>query len=739
LETAVQNSARLAAAPENFPGLPKNLLRDPAVRYGLKFGFAGVLAVYISLVIRLDNPGWALFTVFVLMVAQYVGAISEKSIFRLIGTLVGGILGYLLTGSLEQEPILFLGLIGLVVGGCTALFGQSRYPYAFLLCGMTTMVVASNGMGDPAASWTFMVSRIEEIFVGIVVTLVVQSVLWPRYARVEFLESVRGLFGDLRGCFLDAPGIRNDRQASGEVRAEDFPARITGLRTLLEFGARESLYFRRKLIYYYELTGCLGKIAYAIGTLRAKIPADSLYRQHAGAEVDAVYAEIAGALADLEDPASSEASRARARQAMDRAFGTLEGAFLDMRARDQVRAIPAAQAMVLGLHVLGLDEIRTQIVRAHEVLNAAVDGAIEKSPPSAAAPWPPPFWIKTGVKSGLALVAALILDNWLHPPGGPMFVLGSWAFTAMNAASPGGQGDRRAFHLIPLNVVALAALSMGILVARPMLSSYAVMNVIIFCWLFVWGYQSFATRGMTIPMQIGMLVAVGILGLNGQEPVSVQSVANLFFGLVLGLVVSAIFQRLLWPSLPQWETRDRFIAMIGICRRLLAREPTPPWIQTRLSLIPGEVDVRLGHLTAPICPEGEQEKLRDLMKTLARLGGNFSVTLDRFPVPQAADGRAAIARIEALLADGLAALQSGFSNGADVRVDEAGIRLAVQNLSDWLARTRMEMVEAGSPPLTNARLAGFAKRYALMADDLVAAGRQFSGLSLPLYMGDFSL
>ena len=67
------------------------LLGDPAFRYGLKFGIAGVVAVFISLWARLDKPGWALFTVFVLMTAQYVGAIAEKSIFRLIGTVVGEI------------------------------------------------------------------------------------------------------------------------------------------------------------------------------------------------------------------------------------------------------------------------------------------------------------------------------------------------------------------------------------------------------------------------------------------------------------------------------------------------------------------------------------------------------------------------------------------------------------------------------------------------------------------------
>ena len=322
-----------------------------------------------------------------------------------------------------------------------------------------------------------------------------------------------------------------------------------------------------------------------------------------------------------------------------------------------------------------------------------------------------------------------------------MFVLGTWVFTALNAASPGGQGDRRAFHLIPLNVAALAALSLVLLAARPMLSSYAVMNTIIFCWLFVWGYQSFATRGMTIPMQLGMLVLVGILGLNGQEPVSFQAVANLFFGLVLALVVSAIFQRLLWPSLPQWEIRDRFVAMLGICRRLLSREPTPLWIKTRLALIPGEVDARLGHLTPPICPEGEAEKLRDLMKTLARIGGNLSVSLDKIqiPGPQAVAGRELLARVEALLNASLESLRNGFLDGPDARLDETGIRQAVRNLRDWAAQTRMEMIAADSPPLTNARLVGFVESYSLMADDLIAAGHQFSGLRLPLYMGDFSL
>ncbi len=74
-----------------------SLFRDGAFRYGIKFGVAGVLAVAMALVIQLPMPTWALFTVFVLMIAQYVGAIAEKSIFRVIGTVIGALLGYVLT------------------------------------------------------------------------------------------------------------------------------------------------------------------------------------------------------------------------------------------------------------------------------------------------------------------------------------------------------------------------------------------------------------------------------------------------------------------------------------------------------------------------------------------------------------------------------------------------------------------------------------------------------------------
>lgn len=730
-----------AARPDAL-GLLASALRDPAVRYGLKFGIAGTAAVYLALVIRLDMPGWALLTVFVLMSAQYVGAIAEKSLYRLIGTFVGGFTGYLLIGSLEQDPVVFIPLIGLVVAASTAMFGQSRYPYAFFLCGMTTLVVASNGMGDPENAWTFMMSRIEEVFLGIMVTLVVQSVIWPRYARVEFSDGLHAAFGDLRDCFLEA--LRGEGATlPGAGRAQDFPVRITGLRTLLEFGSRESQYFRVRLDLYYGLTCCLGKIAHAIGTLRDQLPEGSLYRRHAGQEIEAVHAALARALEDLEGKDSSLASRQEASDALKSSFQMLEAAFLDMRTRRLALEIPTSQAMAMGLHVLALDEMHDQILEAQSLLNslAARSQGTEKSPKSFAPPLPPRFWIQAGIKSGLAMVVALGIDNWLNPPGGSMFVLAAWVFTALNAASPGGQGDRRAFHLIPPAVAGLAAICILLSATSPLLSSYAVMNTLIFSYLFVWGFLSYRVRGMTVPMQASMLILVGILGLNGQRPVDFQAISGIFFGLVLGLVLSSLFQRLLWPSLPQWEIRDRLLETLEICRKFLAREPLPLWTRTRLALIPSEVMARLPHLSPPICPDGEVPALAALMRILVRIGGNLALTLDRIQIPpqEAAAGKSLLAALEGRLAEGLAALQRGLGGSGSDAMDEAPLRQDVQALRDWVAETRVQMIARGCSPLESAHIAGFCERYSLLAEGLLEAHQTYSQLRLPLYMGDYSL
>lgn len=102
----------------------QGLLRDLRVRYGIKLGLAGVLALYWTQVLRLEHPSWAILTAIVLMGAQYVGSITIKAIMRLLGTIGGAFLGIWLVGDYVSTPAIFLTLFFMIVAIAGYKFGQ---------------------------------------------------------------------------------------------------------------------------------------------------------------------------------------------------------------------------------------------------------------------------------------------------------------------------------------------------------------------------------------------------------------------------------------------------------------------------------------------------------------------------------------------------------------------------------------------------------------------------------------
>jgi len=66
---------------------------DLRIRYGIKLGLAGLLALYCALLLRLEHPSWAVLTALVMMGSHYVGAITVKAIMRVLGT-IGGVLEF---------------------------------------------------------------------------------------------------------------------------------------------------------------------------------------------------------------------------------------------------------------------------------------------------------------------------------------------------------------------------------------------------------------------------------------------------------------------------------------------------------------------------------------------------------------------------------------------------------------------------------------------------------------------
>src|SRR4029077_14352049 len=89
----------------------QDLFADLRVRYGIKMGLAGLLALLCTQALRLPHDNWAILTVLVLMSAQFVGSITVKAIMRVIGTTVGALVGIWLVGYYTSTPAIFLPVL----------------------------------------------------------------------------------------------------------------------------------------------------------------------------------------------------------------------------------------------------------------------------------------------------------------------------------------------------------------------------------------------------------------------------------------------------------------------------------------------------------------------------------------------------------------------------------------------------------------------------------------------------
>jgi uncharacterized membrane protein YccC len=719
-----------------------------AVRHGIKFGLAGVLSLFVALSLRLPEPTWALMTVFVVMFAQFVGAVAEKAVMRVIGTATGGVIGYLLTARFEQQPVLYLLLVGSVVGFGTAMFGYTKYPYAFLLCALTTMVVASNGMSDPGFSWRPALARIEEVSVGVISAVLVSSLVWPRYARKGFLEKMRIALGELSKGLTIRSALLFKQSAEGiEANDGSFATAIAGLQNLLHFGAMESQYFRARLPTFTEIISCLNQISAAVEALVQTLPEEAVFRQHLRAELEAAHTATADCLSVFADPDADPSRRASALAEVNARSEQWREKLHALRQTDVTAAVPIEQALQFAGHALSIREVVEQLGKLNTLLDSLPANPLQPSREAFSPASPPldPFWIHNGVKACIAVTLGLFVQNWLQPPGGSMIALATWVSTVLSRLYPGGQGDRRAFHYVVYTASAGILYVVAMLFLTPALSSYLIFNMLLFVTLFLFGYLTQAVPGVTFAMQIALLATVGTLGLNAQQPVTFQSIMGVYFGVVLGLILSALVQRLLWPVLPQWEFRDRVIELLRLCRIILQFPPEqrPHWLHQRLALIPGEAAKWIAVMNKWDCPPDEPPRLREYVQTLRRAAGHLLMStgqlIPQLPDQQAQEGRKALHSLREIMNYELSSQIDLFQLREAPAPPKTTLPEALEQTHQWIESLRSWILANNVPVKDSIHLLGLANRFEMAGKELLSASRQAAALRLRLYLGDYIL
>ncbi|MCF3945094.1 FUSC family protein [Acidiphilium sp. AL] len=130
---------------------------------------AALLALYLAMALNLDTPHWAAWTVLTVSLPSPDHAFS-KSLYRMIGTLVGAAMGIIFIAAFAQTPLIFSAAMALWAALCVYIGTRVRQyqTYALALTWLTTGIVAYASVADPGNAFTIAVSRTAEVTLGVV-------------------------------------------------------------------------------------------------------------------------------------------------------------------------------------------------------------------------------------------------------------------------------------------------------------------------------------------------------------------------------------------------------------------------------------------------------------------------------------------------------------------------------------------------------------------------------------------
>src|SRR3984893_16379874 len=593
------------------------LFGDLRVRYGIKIGLAGVLALFCTQVLRLPNDNWAILTVLVMMSAQFVGSIAFKGIMRVGGTVAGALVGVWLVSDYTSTPEIFLPVLFLVMAFASYKFGQvgaRQIPYAFFLFGLTTLVIATDGVADPAQAWQIGLDRTEEIIVGIISSLLVTTILWPRYAREEFLEARRTalktvgqLFSVHARAYLETAAIPPDIENIQHA----FWQQLSVLKNLHQAGARESTLFAPRLSNYNAFFFALNHLLQAVLDL-GRHRDEAWFLDSMQPETASFLAAIGEEFELLSAPRAPGEPLRSAR--LNEAYGTFEAKVNELRERGLLPASSLERALALSGPFAALRSLRDELNN--------IRGAMEGLPrfgqalPEAKPHWDllPSidwFWVRVAVKGGLAAVISIVLLKWINPPGPAAIPLMAWLLTILGRPSlrVGGTGDLRAFQTAFRASLMLAACAALLILTTPFLADYVIMDVALFLILFTLGFLTVRISGINFWIQLAYITISAFVGLNPQEPVASQTIIDTFLGLAFGMFIGTVLSRLLWPVLPQRVLRNNLLAILAQIKALLNGDPHRERIQTQLAILPLEALQAARQIRTAACSQEERAKL----------------------------------------------------------------------------------------------------------------------------------
>lgn len=157
--------------------------------FSIKMFTAAMLAFYLCSRFSLPQPSWSILTVFMVLQPLAAAAGRSKAAFRFLGSAAGAAIGVIFSALFSDSPYILLVLLGLTssLGVYLNMIDGTARGYAFLLAGLTPIIVAIPSMGNPNAIAEGAIHRPLEVGLGIACALFIDAIFFPQQVTPSIL------------------------------------------------------------------------------------------------------------------------------------------------------------------------------------------------------------------------------------------------------------------------------------------------------------------------------------------------------------------------------------------------------------------------------------------------------------------------------------------------------------------------------------------------------------------------
>ena len=176
--------------------------------FSVKTFVAAMLALYIAFRLDLSQPSWSVTTVYVVS-QPFAGMVLAKSLYRVLGTLVGAAMSLFLISLLANVPELFCLALAVWIGLGTFVsiyLRDAPQAYVGMLSGYSAAIIGLPAALAPDTAFDFAVARCLEIMLGIACGALMHHVVFPQRAGNALREALDATLPSMARWAGDALG-----------------------------------------------------------------------------------------------------------------------------------------------------------------------------------------------------------------------------------------------------------------------------------------------------------------------------------------------------------------------------------------------------------------------------------------------------------------------------------------------------------------------------------------------------